>query len=175
MQTYSSEQEICATCAHWNGERTHDESRFVYVMSDKDVKGVCTLNGHAYAHSSACDEYAGAKWTCDQDRQPCHEEINCWEYMDCGFEEGGRNAATHGTCPAYPHHGRLCASLEATHCQMAHNGSRGSLLPGRRNCQQCNFYNNVLAAANVSQWPIAAIVPRMTALSGCAASHRLRG
>lgn len=144
-------------------------------MSEKAVKGVCTINGHTYAHASACEEYAGAKWERDDSQYSYLEEINCWEYTDCGFEEGGRNAATQGVCHAYPNHGRLCTALESTQCQLGHNSPKGGLaLLGRRNCQQCGFFNNVLSATDLLPRHAVPLSPRQTEPSGCAATHQYR-
>lgn len=147
MKTYTPERKICGTCDHWCGVRTRDECQFVYVASD--AKGACAMSGKVYAHDAVCKEREKAKWQRDRSNRPYLEEVNCWEYMECGFEEGGENAARHGVCPAYPDHGRLCAALERTKCQLTHNAIKGCLpLPRERHCLQCGFYNNVLAHAD---------------------------
>lgn len=147
MQSYSSKQEICGTCDHWRGERTLDECQFVYVMPD--AKGVCALSNKIYEHAKTCEEQAGVKWKHDLSNRSHLEEVNCWEYTGCGFEEGGPNAARHGVCSAYPSHGRLCTALEDTQCQLGHNSINNRLpMPRKRNCLQCGFFNNALSHAD---------------------------
>jgi len=83
-------------------------------------------------------------------------EVNCWEYTGCGFDEGGINAARHGTCAAYPDHGRTCPAIRQTKCHLGGSGVAGGLpMPDVRDCRQCGFYLDVLAAA--SRNPRAAI------------------
>lgn len=52
--------------------------------------------------------------------------LSCWEFMSCGFEEGGANAALHGVCPAYPNHGRSCVALPRTMCNLINNELAGA-------------------------------------------------
>lgn len=144
MQSYSSTQQICGTCNHWRGDRAMDECQFVYV--DPDTVGLCAISNTIHTPGRAC---AGAlQWERDSHNRP-HGEANCWEYTACGFEQGGPNALKHGTCPAYPNHGRSCTALAETKCQLGHNAATGRLpIPRERNCRQCAFFNNVLSLAD---------------------------
>jgi len=65
--------------------------------------------------------------------------MNCWEYKNCGWEEGGRNAVKHGTCPAYPHFGKHCARIEYTLCDGVVESTFAQKLT---HCIRCNFYNS---------------------------------
>lgn len=85
----------------------------------------------------------GHQWelSLDQPKQPAATP-NCWEYTGCGFEKGGKNAAAHGVCPASPHRGNVCLSLENTKCHLTCAG-----LPTTKwgVCAQCNYYRDILA------------------------------
>ena len=66
------------------------------------------------------------------------EKLNCWEFMGCGREKGGRNVSPLGVCPAYPHHGRECANVVGTFCDLV------QVLRTARHadCHECEFYNS---------------------------------
>ena len=65
--------------------------------------------------------------------------MNCWEFMRCGREAGGRNVEQLGVCPAFPHDGKRCADVVGTFCDLvqALNASKHS------DCQECPFYNSM--------------------------------
>ncbi len=63
--------------------------------------------------------------------------LNCWEFKKCGREAGGVKVAEMGICPAYPDHGRACASMAGTLCGGKVQGSYAKKIS---NCQQCEFY-----------------------------------
>ena len=65
--------------------------------------------------------------------------LNCWEFKQCGREKGGAKAAELGVCPAYPDHGRSCASLAGTLCGGKVQGTFASKIG---NCSKCKFYNS---------------------------------
>lgn len=78
---------------------------------------------------------------------------NCWEYMGCGLEPGGRNAACDGVCPAASdisfsginsgkNAGRFCWAVSGTFCHRERQGHYGNKL---RKCRECDFYHMVLA------------------------------
>ena len=76
---------------------------------------------------------------------------NCWEYMKCGREEGGKNIKEHGLCPAASvnssnminggkNGGRVCWAIAGTfnpgriHCTFAKK---------HRSCLKCKFFIKV--------------------------------
>ena len=65
--------------------------------------------------------------------------MNCWEFMRCGREEGGKNVNYLGTCPAYPDNGKCCATVVGTFCDLvqALNAAQYS------SCCECPFYNSI--------------------------------
>jgi hypothetical protein len=65
--------------------------------------------------------------------------MNCWEFMECGREEGGEKVEALGTCPAYPDYGRQCARVSGTLCKGKVQGTFAMKLA---NCMQCNFYRS---------------------------------
>lgn len=143
MEMHTPDAEICGTCNHWSGARVLDELQYVYFAPG--AKGICALSGDAHLHDTPCKALDGARWQRDISNRPWLAVVNCWEYTGCGLEKGGKNAATHGICPAYPDHGRTCATLAKTLCHIEHNVVKGGLpIPRERNCAQCGFNNNVL-------------------------------
>jgi len=66
------------------------------------------------------------------------KKLNCWEFMNCGREAGGKNIAELGICPAYPDYGQNCATVVGTFCDLvqALRSSRHT------DCQECPFYNS---------------------------------
>jgi len=66
-------------------------------------------------------------------------KLNCWEFKKCGREVGGAKAKELGVCPAYPDHGRSCASLAGTLCGGKVQGSFAHKL---KSCIQCAFFNS---------------------------------
>ena len=65
--------------------------------------------------------------------------MNCWEFMRCGREEGGKNVDYLGICPAFPDDGQRCANVVGTFCDLvqALNASEHS------SCTECPFYNSI--------------------------------
>jgi serine/threonine protein kinase len=78
-------------------------------------------------------------------------KINCWEYMRCGREEGGRKAAELGICPASAditfdginfgkNAGRICWAVAGTFCG---GRAQGSFAEKRSSCVGCAFFIKV--------------------------------
>lgn len=57
------------------------------------------------------------------------ERTNCWEHLKCGRETN---------CPAYPHHGRNCFAVTATHCRGEVQKSYEDKIAKCR--ETCDFY-----------------------------------
>ncbi|MEZ4527674.1 MAG: protein phosphatase 2C domain-containing protein [Desulfobacterales bacterium] len=76
---------------------------------------------------------------------------NCWEYMKCGREKGGINAAKSGVCPVASESvfdgfnggrncGRMCWLIAGTFC----NGKiQGNFAQKQGSCKNCEFYRQV--------------------------------
>lgn len=78
-------------------------------------------------------------------------KTNCWEYMGCGREPGGKNAAQKGVCPTATEKateglhsgtcgGRACWAISGTMCGGSQQGTFASKIA---NCQNCDFYQLV--------------------------------
>jgi hypothetical protein len=65
--------------------------------------------------------------------------VNCWEFMNCGFERGGERTRDVGTCPAHPEHGRHCARVAGTLCGGKIQGTFALKLAS---CLQCDYYKS---------------------------------
>ena len=65
--------------------------------------------------------------------------MNCWEFKNCGRENGGAKAAELGVCLAYPNHGTHCATIAGTLCGGKVQGTFAAKLP---NCVECDFYKS---------------------------------
>ncbi len=65
-------------------------------------------------------------------------KLNCWEFLNCGRQEGGARASL-GVCPAYAAHGRKCAGVTGTMCTGRIHGSHAEKL---LDCLRCDFYNS---------------------------------
>lgn len=65
--------------------------------------------------------------------------MDCWEFMKCGREEGGKKTGELGVCPAYPKHGKHCARVAGTFCGGKVQGIFAQKL---LNCMKCDFYNS---------------------------------
>lgn len=65
--------------------------------------------------------------------------MNCWDYMKCGFEKGGKNTQDRGVCPAFPDHGNTCARVAGTLCGGTVQGIFAVKL---LSCLKCAFYNS---------------------------------
>lgn len=64
--------------------------------------------------------------------------MNCWEFMRCGREAGGRNTEELGICPAYPDNGKRCANVVGTFCDLI----RALRASENSSCSECPFYNS---------------------------------
>ncbi len=78
---------------------------------------------------------------------------NCWEYMKCGRQPGGDNAADLGVCPAADdssydgincgkNAGRFCWAVAGTFCG---GNVQGTFADKRESCLSCGFFNKVRA------------------------------
>lgn len=78
---------------------------------------------------------------------------NCWEFMECGREPGGKNTRKHSICPAAAdttfnnfnqgiNAGRLCWLVAGTFCG---GKVQGTFAEKHVSCKQCNFYQRVHA------------------------------
>ena len=81
------------------------------------------------------------------------KKINCWEYMGCGLEPGGKNSAEKGVCPAASDRsfsginsgknaGRFCWAVTGTHCD---SERQGCFSDKRKQCHKCDFFHMVAA------------------------------
>ncbi len=79
---------------------------------------------------------------------------NCWEYMNCGREQRGKNADRLGVCPASTdatfngfnqgiNSGRTCWLVAGTFCDG--NVQMGTFAEKRDSCKNCDFYKQVHA------------------------------
>ena len=66
-------------------------------------------------------------------------KMNCWEFNQCGREDGGENADDLGVCPAYPKHGQVCARVAGTLCGGEVQGTFAQKLG---TCLECKFYQS---------------------------------
>lgn len=77
--------------------------------------------------------------------------MNCWEYMKCGREEGGRNTKSLGVCIASvekkvdgvndgTNGGRCCWALVGTLCE---NRIQGTFAQKMFSCLNCEFHKIV--------------------------------
>ena len=76
---------------------------------------------------------------------------NCWEYMQCGREPGGKNVANRGLCPAAASEeydgvnnglkgGRFCWKISGTMC---FDSIKGNCVPEITSCLLCPFFKKV--------------------------------
>jgi len=76
---------------------------------------------------------------------------NCWEFMQCGREPGGRNTRKQGICPAAAdtafnnfnqgiNAGRVCWLVAGTFCG---GKIQGTFAEKHLSCKQCEFYQKV--------------------------------
>ncbi|RMF92680.1 MAG: hypothetical protein D6734_11745 [Candidatus Schekmanbacteria bacterium] len=81
------------------------------------------------------------------------EKKNCWEIKKCGREEGGKNAASLGVCPAATdlssdglnggkNGGRICWAITGTFCG---GEVQGSFAQKKVTCMVCEVYKQVKA------------------------------
>lgn len=87
--------------------------------------------------------------TAGVDRQMARQ--NCWEFMQCGREPGGKKTSDLGVCPAATekrldgmHHGfnagRACWVVAGTLCK---GEVQGFFAKKYQHCSQCRFYTQV--------------------------------
>lgn len=78
-------------------------------------------------------------------------KLNCWEFMECGRETGGKNAKELGVCPAAfevkasgihggIHGGRCCWVIAGTFCK---GKVQGTFVEKFADCSKCPFYISV--------------------------------
>lgn len=67
------------------------------------------------------------------------KKLNCWEFMQCGREQGGKNADLLGVCPAYPDNGQDCANVVGTFCDLV----QAMRSAKHTECPECPFYNSM--------------------------------
>jgi hypothetical protein len=65
--------------------------------------------------------------------------MNCWEFMRCGREAGGRNVDRLGICPAYPEDGQRCATVVGTFCDLV----KALYATRHSGCPDCPFFNSI--------------------------------
>jgi len=87
------------------------------------------------------------------------EKLNCWQFMRCGREHGGKNADELGVCPATTdssfnginsgkNAGRICWAVAGTFC----NGKiQGTFAEKRRSCVHCNFFKSIISQETSSK------------------------
>ena len=86
-------------------------------------------------------------------------KTNCWEYMKCGREPNGRQAAELGVCPATidesydgindgENAGRICWAVAGTCCG---NEVQGTYAEKRKSCISCPFYKAVQEQEGASE------------------------
>ncbi len=79
------------------------------------------------------------------------KKLNCWEFKNCGREEGGVNTEEFGICPASQsmefdevndgiNGGRFCWVVEGTVCNGELQGNRMDKL---KDCLNCDFLKTV--------------------------------
>lgn len=71
--------------------------------------------------------------------KPMYKKMNCWEFMKCGREAGGRSVDQLGICPAYPNYGQSCATVVGTFCDLVQVMRTSTV----SDCQECPFYNSL--------------------------------
>jgi serine/threonine protein kinase len=81
-------------------------------------------------------------------------KINCWQYLKCGREPGGKNAEALGVCPAASDNsfdginsgingGRFCWAVAGTYCADCGEEVQGNFAQKRQTCFECRFYKLV--------------------------------
>ncbi len=71
--------------------------------------------------------------------------MNCWEFIKCGREKGGKHADELGVCPAWPDHGQQCSQVAGTFCGGQVQGTRAQKL---KDCTKCDFFHLTQASQN---------------------------
>ncbi|MHB9156140.1 MAG: two-CW domain-containing protein [Endomicrobiales bacterium] len=81
------------------------------------------------------------------------EQKNCWEFKQCGREQGGAKVAELGVCPAAidvsatgvnggKNGGRICWAVSGTFCG---GKVQGTFAQKESSCLCCDFFNKVKA------------------------------
>ena len=78
-----------------------------------------------------------------------YKKMNCWEFMRCGREAGGRNIDQLGICPAYPEEGQRCANVVGTFCDLV----KALLLQSIRAARSVLFITAFILI-KIPGWPI---------------------
>lgn len=102
-------------------------------------------------------------------------KLNCWEFMKCGREPGGKNAERIGVCPAVlekrldgmnggKNAGRACWVVDGAIC----NGeSRPTLASKIAACGGCDFYNLVSKEEYPNIMPIDSLIDKLSGRDAC--------
>jgi len=83
--------------------------------------------------------------------KPAMAKVNCWQFKQCGRQQGGARSAESGVCPASAetrvhgtnggtNGGRACWALAGTLCGGRAQGTFASKL---NSCMKCEFYQLV--------------------------------
>lgn len=115
----------------------------------------------------------------DENARAERPKINCWEFMGCGREPGGRQVAEMGVCPATlesrldgslggVNGGRCCWVVAGTFC----NGApQGTFAKRFATCKQCEFFTKVHLEEFPFSWQAGLL---LSYLSGAEAEDRDR-
>lgn len=79
------------------------------------------------------------------------KKMNCWEFMQCGREPGGKKTEELGVCPVTQerrlhnihegkHAGRACWVVAGSLCG---GETQGTFAQKFKNCESCDFYQHV--------------------------------
>lgn len=96
-------------------------------------------------------------------------KLNCWEFMKCGREAGGANAAAQGVCPAASekaldgvhggaNSGRTCWVLAGTFCGGEVAGTAAKKI---ESCRTCDFFKRVLEEEGENVVPTVSLIRRL--------------
>lgn len=140
MLTATPSTRLCCSCSYWYGPRTASGDGHVYAM--ENAVGLC--QSHDCVDRSVvdyCDDWV--QWSIPRIVPANQQILNCWEFHHCGYEAGGKNAAAHGICPAYPNHGHSCAYLcTSKPALVLHGAAPKTLCSGSAGCSRCDFFNS---------------------------------
>lgn len=89
-------------------------------------------------------------------------KLNCWEFMNCGREPGGKNVSSLGVCPAAEdvsadglnggrNGGRLCWAIAGTLCD---GKIQGTFAEKRLLCFACDFFRHVKEEEGIGKFQI---------------------
>lgn len=139
MLTATPATRLCCCCSYWYGPRSASSDGHVYVM--EDAAGYCQLHEY-YEHPPMdyCDDWV--QWGIPGIVPVQQKILNCWEYHQCGYEQGGPNAVLHGTCPAWPAHGHSCAFVHTAKPAIVPPGTTRRLCANPAECPRCGFFTS---------------------------------